>query len=264
MQAKLYPRLADALLLMQTVAHHSDVRATLSGAGYTESIHNAGQQLTTRVHEALEDIHARLQSDQSALHLIHSSTTELEMWLQSARLRARRVLLNEEEVSVTVGSHLHGPDHTLTVMIQAQRFLSLMRTDTELAASLGNKRSVQDLLQRGFALQQQLWRCADDAANPEGTDAAQITSGLAHELDTWVQGAYQAAARALHDQPRILGMLGHTPDHLSTPLGGVASHVTRHQRTQGQAPQGGTSPDAPGWSVGRQGRNKLNHGEGYT
>jgi hypothetical protein len=260
---QIHSLLTQAVLLSQTAAHHNDIKGLLGGAGYTDSAHQAGLQLIARAHQGLQRIYAQLQSDKASVHLIHSSATELEMWLQTARQRALKGGGSQEQVALAVGSHLHGPDHTLTVMAQALRFLSLVRADEVLRQSLGSPRSVQDLLQRGHVLLCKLQRCAQDAAMPEGTDAREQVCSLALELKTWVDGAHQAAERGLSGQPRLMGMVGYTPASIAIPLGGAAGRVTLHQQTSGQAPVGGPSQAAPGWSAGRQGRNAQNQGQGY-
>lgn len=260
---QIHSLLTEAVLLTQTAAHHNDIKGLLGGAGYTESVHQAGLQLIKRAHGELQRIYAQVQSDKASVHLIHSAATELEMWLQTARQRGLKAMLSQEQVEIAVGSHLHGPDHTLTVMAQALRFLSLVRTDEELREALGSHRSVGDLLQRGHVLLCTLWRCALDAALPEGTGAHQQIQSLSHELQTWVDGAHQAAERGLSGKARLMGMVGYTPEAIAIPLGGAAGRVTLHQRTRGQAPKGGPSAAAPGWSAGRQGRNAQNQGQGY-
>lgn len=260
----IYHHLAQLTLLTQTVEHHNNLRGLLGGAGYTDPSHLAGLQLLKRACALTAQIHAELQSDRAAIHLVHSSTTELEIWLQTARARARRALRDDDEVELLVGAHLHGSDHTLTVMAQALRFLALARNDEHLRASLGNERSVHDLLLRGATLLKKLTRCAEDAILPEHTDAQQRVDSLQHELQTWLDGALKAVERGLAGQDRLMGLVGHTPPH-AAPLGGASRAVTLHQRAlASQPPSGGPSRPDPSWSTGRQGRNSLNHGKGYN
>lgn len=258
----IYQNLALVTLFYETSEHHSDLRAALQGAGYTQNTHEAGQKLADQAFELLARLAAPdHQNDRSAAHLVHAASGEVEMWLQTVAARARRA--GFEQPDLLVGAHLHGHDHAISVMAQARRALGVLRSDEALRRSLGSERSVQDLMLRGHTLLAKLERCANDAVHPDGSDAKDKTQAQSAELERWLKSAHQAAERAFVGQARAFGMLGVVPMG-AAPLGGAAGAVTLHAQAQRPGALPVRAPDPAGWSVGRQGRNRENPKNGYV
>lgn len=261
MASSIFAVLSDAVLFLETVEHLADVRAGLTSAHYNEALHQKGERAVSSAMDAIHRASA-LQNDSSAIHLVHISATEVEMWLQASRSRLRKATGEAAVAETVTGIDVHFHDHPVSVMAQAGRLLAVLRNDTALRTQLGSERSVEDVLQRGNVLLQKLWRVADDQIRPECTDADQITTPAVAALGTWIEEARGIARKAHGDSPRRLGLLGVlTEDAL--PLGGTAGRVTRHKNAQRAAPTGGPSANAPGWTLGRQGRNAENRGNGY-
>lgn len=265
MATPIYEPLARAALFIETLDHQEPLHSLLTSAGYTQALHKEGHDALHSAQEALDHISAELQRDKIAGHLVHTASTELEMWHQTARAHARRAIGEDDpRFAGLMGEHLHAPNHTATAMAQALRFMAVLRLDEDLRESFGSERRVEDLLQRGRALYQKLRRLADNHANPDGADAEPHLAPVTDKLAGWLSRATPIAAKGLSDRPGSLGQLGVVPlDGTALPLGGTASRVTRHAQTSRHAPTGGPSPPAPGWSVGRQNRNAENRGKGY-
>ncbi len=261
MAQAIYATLSEAVLFIETVEHLADVRAGLTSAQYNDALHKKGQ---AAVEAAMEVVHhaASLQNDSSAVHLVHIAATEVEMWLQASRSRLRRATGDNSIAETVTGVDIHFHDHPVSVMAQAARLTAVLRNDAELRAQIGPERTVEDVLQRGHALLQKLWRVAEDYVHPEQTDIDAHIAPAAAALSSWVAEAHTVGRRAHGDAPRRLGMLGVLAAD-AVALGGTAGRVTRHQNAQRAAPTGGPSANAPGWSLGRQGRNAQNRGKGY-
>jgi hypothetical protein len=261
MAQAIYAVLSEAVLFIETVEHLSDVRAGLTSAHYNDALHQKGK---AAVRGAMEVIHqaGELQNDSSAVHLVHIAATEVEMWLQASRSRLLRGTSDASIAETVTGVDLHFHDHPVSVMAQAARLIAVLRNDTELRAQVGSERVVEDVLQRGFALLQKLVRVAEDFVHPEQTEVDGLFTPAVATLDTWISEAHGVARRAHGESPRRLGLLGVLTDD-PLPLGGAAGRVTRHQNAQRPAPTGGPSANAPGWTLGRQGRNAENRGKGY-
>lgn len=263
MPTPIFISLAEAEVFVETVAHFDEVRQALAAGGYNDATQAQGKAAIKAAYEALEHVAEELQEDKLIGHLVHTAATELEMWLQTARFRARKVLGEGAELDRLMGADLHGHDHTVAVFAQALRFKSVVRLDEGLRARLDDRMSVEDLLQRGKALMIKAVRLAEANAHPDNKDADAVLAGPVKGLDAFLKQAHDAASRALAARPELMGLLGFVPDEMGIPLGGTANSVTRHERTFREAPVGGPSRPAPGWSVGRQGRNSQNRGKGY-
>lgn len=255
----IYLPLAKAALFVETAKHHGDLKGPLGSTA------DKGADAVKAGTDALAHITHHLQTDKLAGHLVHTAATEVEMWLQTARFRARKVLGDDHSaIDTLVGADLHGDNHTVTVIAQALRFVSILRMDADLRAQLRSGRmSIEDLLQRGNALMSRLLRLAEDDAHPHDTDADTHIAPVTAKLEAFIESAHGAASSALAAEPNLLGLLGVVTDDNAAPLGGTATNVTRHQRSHGPAPAPNPAPAAPGWSVGRQGRNNANIGKGY-
>lgn len=261
MAATIFAVLSDAVLFIETVEHLADVRAGLTSAQYNDAQHQKGKGA---VKVAMEAIHraSELQNDASAIHLVHTAATELEMWLQANRARLRRATGSDATSETATGVDIHFHDHPVSVMASAARLIAVLRNDAELRAQVGSQRTVEDVLQRGYALQQKLFRVAEDQVRPEQTDVESSLASAADGVEAWLGAARQVAMRAHGESPHRLGLLGVLTDD-ALALGGAAGRVTRHQRAQRTAPTGGPARNAPGWTLGRQGRNAENRGKGY-
>ncbi|MBH24425.1 MAG: hypothetical protein CMH57_08245 [Myxococcales bacterium] len=260
--------MAEAALIVETLDHHDEALAALKRGGYSDSQHHDAESLVEEVSGHVARITGELQHNKTVIHLMHTAATELEIWLQTARFRAGKVV-DGDELDTLLGADIHLDNHTVAVLAQAARFIGRVRQDAALREQLCSSRSVQDLLQRGNALRGKLLRLAEGVIRPErDEDLEQAEAWLAparQKLSAWLGAFRPTAVSALEGQPELLGLLGQTSEG-AAPLGGTAANVTLHAKAQrAKAPGAQPAPRAPGWSIGRDGgRNKLNVGNGFT
>jgi hypothetical protein len=261
MAATLYPILTEAVLFIETVEHMAEVRSALTAAGYNDGRHQAGLATIDRAMEVVD--HAiEMQNDTSSVHLVHTAATDLEMWIQATCSRVRRCTNDAALASSVSGADIHFRDHPVSVMAAAQRLLTVLRNDEELRRQLGSARAVDDVLQRGNVLLRKVWRVAEDLVRPEHTNAAQLIVPAAAEVEAWNTVARDLATCAHAGDPRRLGFIGVLAEG-AAPMGGTAGSVIRHAQSSRTPPTGGPAPGTSGWTIGRQGRNAENRGEGY-
>jgi len=123
------------------------------------------------------------------------------------------------------------------------------------------------MVNRGHALTGKLFRASDIRLAPEGDEAtmsifAELNRTHA-ELEAWVNRAAVAAKTAADKDSRLVGRFGIVPQGVGIPCGGHSFAVVLHERGQTDAPDPRNVTDCPGWSVGRQGRNRENLGKGW-
>jgi len=262
MKDSLYLSLAEVVLFLQTVDHRSDIRAVLDSAGYSAAVHAEGVALLDRGREVIVEVVEEIQTDTTVMHLVHAAATELEQWVEIARFASRS--LHEPERGLLAGRDIHHEDHTLSVIAHALRFLAIARNSEELRGDLGDARALADLLQRGNTLLVKALRLARGSLSPKlrMDEARALADPVNRQTTEWLERVGAIGQRALGNSPVQLGALGLLAAG-AAPLGGVAGNVTRHENAQRHAPVDGPSPADPGWSVGRQGRNRLNVGRGF-
>jgi hypothetical protein len=202
-------------------------------------------------------------------HNLHKSADEVQMWMSTASFKLKKALDDETLIQKTLGKSLHSRSHTVTIIAQSLRLLATVRTDPDVYETLGTSRQVKDLLMRGMVLLGKVFKNGDiqvapgSAGDPGAPVFNDIIEHRAHMIE-WVVKLGRAAEK-LGDQPSLIGLLGYVPEGVGLPLGGTAYDVPLHQKAQREdlPDTTGLRPD-PGWSVGRQGRNKENLGEGWV
>ncbi|MEL6180005.1 MAG: hypothetical protein AAFS10_13685 [Myxococcota bacterium] len=268
MKATTHHLLAEVALIVETLNHHEEIRAALKRGGYSDDQHHTAESLVEETLGHIATITGELQHNKTVIHLTHTAATELELWLQTAKFRAGKVL-EGDALDHAMGAEIHLDNHTVAILAQAARFIGQVREDQALRDKLGSARSVADLLQRGNALRGKLLRLAEGTIQPErDEDLTQAEGWLVpaqQNLVQWLSAFRTTAHSALESEPVWLGMLGQASEQ-AAPLGGTASSVTLHEKAQRpNAPGASKAPRAPGWSLGRDGgRNKLNVGKGFT
>ena len=260
MTQSVYGLLADVFLFVETASHHTDLRSALESAGYSANHHERGHDLVEEALEMVEEVAAEVLHDKTRVHLIHTAATEVEMWIQASRRRLRKAVGEGDHLELITGAGVHGDDHTLAVLAQSRRLQAMLRADEELHVAVGRKRTIEDMYQRGYSLTNKLIKLADSQCAEEiGTRIADVCD----QLDDWLTTSRDAAGSAFGDDTTKMAALGWVPPGSGVALGGTAWSATRHERAQHEGDITGPAQPAPGWSIGRQGRNSLNHGKGY-
>ncbi len=162
---------------------------------------------------------------------------------------------------------MHGHNHTVTVVAQALRIIAMVRTEPRIHEKMGKGRSVTDLIIRGWTLLFKVFRngqiliAPSSAGDPNAALFDEIEAQHAAMVD-WITALGQATAK-MKGEPGLLGELGYVPEGVGLPLGGTSYGVPLHQRAQrAELPDPTDQRPDPGWSAGRQGRNRENLGAG--
>jgi hypothetical protein len=253
--------LADVLLFVETAEESPEARRALSGAGYSDAHHKAGHDLVELGLETAFDVAATVGTDTTLIHLIHLAATEVEMWQGAVGTKVAAAL--GEALPFVMGSDLHSGDHTLAVIARGKRALGMLQTHPGMREALGSQRKVEDQFQRGNVLVNRLVKLSDQQTDLEGKRVERpVLPGMCTKLGSWLQTSRDMANKAFGSLPELHGAVGHVPAGLGGDCGGASKGAVRHQRAIRQAPAGEVT-QAPGWGVGRQGRNKENVGGGY-
>lgn len=262
MKSNLYRTLARIELMRATLEHHEAFMESARAAGYTASMHDAGEEVLGEGLEAIHEVAAELQPDTTVHHLIHTAATEVEQWMEHALFKARSG--EAEALTWLRGSDLHHADHTLTVIARAVRMQAFIRQDKALQRAIGEGRPVDDLLQRGNALMTKLARLTQGLVSPSvhAEEAAAIIGPAQQAAEAWLEAAEAATRKAFAAAPQRLGAVGVVGED-ALPMGGSGQRIVRHQQSHREAPVPVHSPPDPGWSCGRQGRNVNNSGRGF-
>ncbi len=215
-----------------------------------------GEKLITRF--ALAD------ENRIADHNVHVAGAEVEMWAQTVQHLLKKKL-EPEQLQIAMGKKIHTHNHTVTIVAQALRLLAMLRTDPKIQGALGDERKVRDIGTRGWSLLHRLLT----SVGVRFTSSVPASEPLVAEMDAFAKRV-QKIIDALHTPARqvgqgnlpLLGLLGLIPDGLGIPVGGTAFNVVLHERGQGSVPNLADKRPTSGWSIGRQGRNSENLGNG--
>ena len=205
--------------------------------------------------------------DRIAGHNLHVAIGELETWMQTVKSALRIKKVSDQEIGKVLDHSIHAHDHSVSVIAQSLRALTMLRTSEEIGQAYGERqRSLHDLVVRGKTLLMRASDCGDVLlATPRGVTNDKMGAEIkAHheKMQAWVVGLGEAAAK-VGDSPAVLGLLGYLPDGVGRPGGGTSFAVPLHQRAQRSAPDPDMKGNGSGWSIGRQGRNSENLGKGF-
>jgi len=260
--------LAHAVTAVHAVKESGDLGAALAKANFGKERIAEGEKLS---HDAEALIARKVETigeDRTREHALHAAVQELEMWWQTVAFLVKKNVEEESAIELTLARSLHAHDHSVTVVAQALRMQSMMRCDERVFERLGGAQKTREMLNRGHALVSKVLRATDIRLAPEGSEADLAIFGeieAAHErLEKWVADLARAAEGAAAKDKRLVGRLGLVPEGVGIPAGGSSYAVKLHERGQTDAPDPDDVRDCPGWSCGRQGRNRENLGKGWV
>lgn len=189
------------------------------------------------------------------------------MWMQTVAFRVKKAVEEESAIDLVLAKSLHAHDHGVTTAARALRMMSMLRCDDRVHQRLGGADATREILNRGHSLSKKLYRASDIRLAPEGEEAQlpifEELSAMKAKLEKWVADLAAAAPGAAAKDVRLIGRLGLVPSGVAIPVGGSSRAVVLHERGQTDAPDPRNVKDCPGWSVGRQGRNRENLGRGW-
>lgn len=246
---------------------HKELTEKLASAGFDAAQVKKGLELCERGEKLLKRMGQEMPDYKSLDHNIHAGVMEVEMWLQSVKLKFRKAGFSSSITKLVVGHDLHAHDHTVTAVTQALRGVGYLRSlDDKQIESLGGESVVRDIIMRGNTMVNKLYKVADAFVTP--TSLMPRTSpifrdfdALNAEMSTWIVALLKAANKVKNI--KVLGLIGHVPDDRGLPVGGAAFNVTLHEQAITTPPVPGTAERTSGWSVGRQG-NRENQEHGWT
>lgn len=260
--------LAHAVTAVHAAKESGDLGAALAKANFGKERIAEGDKLA---HDAEALIARKVETigeDRTREHAMHAAVQELEMWMQTVTFLVKKAVEEESAVELVLARSLHAHDHGVTVVAQALRMQAMLRCDDRVYERLGGPAKTREMVNRGHALLTKVLRASDIRLAPEGSEADLAIFGeldAAHaRLQGWVADLARAAEGAAAKDKRLVGRLGLVPDGVGIPAGGSSYAVTLHERGQTDAPDPNGVRDCPGWSIGRQGRNRENLGKGWV
>lgn len=252
----------------QSAHTHKELSKVLSPSGFGDAQVKEGLALVKEGETLLHTMLGSIMPDNKSLeHNIHAAVMEVEMWLQSVKLKCKKAGFNASVCKVVVGHDLHAHDHTITGVAQALRAIGYLRSlDAEQVESLGGKDRVHDLVMRGNTLVKKLYKVADSLVMPSSmvprsNPIFKQFDALNLKLSMWLDRLMGHVKKV--NNLKVLGVIGHVPDDRGIPVGGAAFNVTLHERAIQAPPSPAEADRTSGWSVGRQG-NKENQERGWT
>lgn len=263
-----YYRLMGQIFVASKTWHAiPDVREAMSKVGVTKDEVERGLELVETGEALVERRRDDAGGDRIAFHSVHQAANEVEMWLQTAKFNLKNRVDDDEVVELAVEHGLHSDDHNVTVVAGTLRALGVIRTDERIEQAFERRRSLRDLIVRGQTLLAKFMECGEvlvnEAATTRPSEVFDELDDHRREMENWVVD-FAHAAEQIKDQPRILGMAGYLPEGVGLPAGGTSFAVPLHKRAQRAAPDPSEEGSTSGWSVGRQGRNRENLGEGFV
>ena len=251
------------------VATHPSSEDALRKLGMPQNDMDAGRAL---VHETEAHLHHLLREvveERILEHSIHIAAEEVAMWVQTGAARLRRAALEPGLVREAVGKALHPHNHTLAVVAQALRLIATVRARQDVQQALGGEAPAHDFVTRGYTLLAKLFRASDTLLDPHRTRAhadAPVFEALHDQhtaLSAWFGRLMDVGAQGGAAKLEQMGTAGFVPNGLGLPMGGAALDVVLHERATSAPPDPHDVTATSGWSLGRQGRNKENLGEGW-
>lgn len=269
MRSTYYHLLGQIVVAVESCEQNSSLAGALQKARFGKDqlsqgrkLAQSGQKLITRkAEEAFED---RIYE-----HNMHYSAAEAEMWQSTISFLLKKSLDDPTLVGRAMGTSVHATDHNITVIAQVLRTLGVLRTDPRVHEALGGEHKVHDQLNRGFAMIGKIFRNGNIIMRPSSAGPADnpIFAEITAQRSAMVQWVRElgAASAKLSDSPLLLGELGYVPEGVGLEMGGNAFNVPLHERGQrDELPELDNLKPDPGWSIGRQGRNNENMGEGFV
>ncbi len=268
MSAPMFYQLLGHVLVASHTAHdYDDIAEDLAKAGFGAPKVEAGLELA-KSGEALvaKKLH-QSPDDKNLEHSIHAAATEVEMWMQTVKFRARKGGLEAELIDDILGYEVHGDKHTATVVAQALRVIGMLRTlGEDTRDKVGNERAVHDMIIRGNTLLKKLCKTAGYMMRPSSMAPGSMPifgeiRAIEKKMADWLESLDHATHKV--EDLDTLGMLGYVPHGMGLPVGGSSFVVVRHERAKTAAPSAAEAVTTSGWSVGRQG-NRENLGDGWV
>jgi hypothetical protein len=269
MSAPYFHLLGHLFLASDACERNSSLASALAKAGFGEDQCARGNKLTKTGIALISRKAEAIGEDRIYEHNLHGAASEMQMWKSTVSYRLKKAIGDESLIAKTLGKDIHAHDHTVTIVAQSLRIIAMIRAEPKLADELGSERSVKDLLIRGWVLLNKVYRngqvlmAPSSAGDPDHAVFEEIAAQQAAML-AWVSDLGQST-ESLKAQPALLGELGYVPAGVGLPLGGTSYGVPLHEKAQRD-----TLPDThdlrpdPGWSAGRQGRNRENLGKGWV
>lgn len=250
------------------IKESGDLAAALSKGGFGKDRVAAGEKLAHEAEDLLRQKIVEIGEDRTREHAMHGAVQEVEMWMQTVTFRVKKAVEEESAIEQVQAKSMHAHDHGVTVVAKALRMMSMLRCDERVYERLGGAGPTREILNRGHSLSKKLYRASDIRLAPEGDESdlaifAEL-SQMRVNLQTWVHALAAAAHTAAEKDVRLVGRLGLVPEGVGIPAGGSSFAVVLHERGQTDAPDPQDVGDCPGWSVGRQGRNRENLGKGWV
>lgn len=269
MSAPYFHLLGHIFVAVEAYEQRASLASVMDNAGFGADQIDEGRALLARGEELIDRKADEVGDDRIYEHNLHKAADEVEMWKSTAAFRLKKALDDESLVDDVLGRELHADNHTVTVVGQSLRLIAMVRTHADIHEQLGSPRQVKDLLVRGWVLLEKLFKNGDILMSPGSAgdpDAPVLGDIMAHRVAMfdWLAQLGQAAA-SLADDPGQLGYIGYVPEGVGLPLGGTAYSVPLHEKAQREdlPDMDDLRPD-PGWSAGRQGRNRENLGSGWV
>ena len=250
--------LSHMLTAAHAFDHHGSVKAATKAAGASDGFIGQASTLAHHGEALMESFEASGTVDRISDHAIHVAAQEVEMWVQTVKMLAKKNLTNSDLIDALVGKGIHGHSHANSVGAIAVNALSMLAAHPEIK-DMAADRVMRDTINRGYALFKKLCKAfevklvARGAQDASEMDAHQIAMAKwLSELGGYIQTEESAAA------------VGYVPEGLGRPIGGNAFGVTLHERGQGTPPNPADAKKCTQWSIGRQGRNNENLGSGFN
>ena len=269
MPAPYFHLIGHIFLAVEACEHNSSLTSALGKAGLAKDeiargreLAETGEQLISRKAEAVGE-------DRIYEHNLHNSASEVEMWKSTVSFRLKKALDDASLLKKIMGEELHSGNHTVTLVAQSLRIIAMIRAEPKIHEALGSERSIEDLLIRGWTLLNKVYRngqvlmAPGAAGDPDNAIFEEIAEHEAAMLK-WIASLGQSTEK-MGEQPSLLGELGYVPKGVGLPLGGTSYAVPLHQKAQrSDLPDMADVRPDPGWSAGRQGRNRENLGKGWV
>ena len=262
-----YESLGHLLVAADGVEKSDALKTALKTAGGSEEFVARAGKLAHAAEDLVTEKIDVCSEDRIREHATHAAATEVEMWLQSVALAAKKSDLDGGLLSAMRAKDLHAHEHTATVGAQAIRALALIATNPQIGEALGEERTVRDMLNKGQAVLKRLYTTTDIRLAPMKGERRHAIFGKLEdhqvEMEAWLAKASSFAVNIAENEPTVLGWFGIVPEGVGLPVGGTAFGVTLHERGQTDAPDPARAKVCSGWSIGRQG-NRENLGKGFS
>jgi hypothetical protein len=258
MGLSIFQLLGHVALVGHSTKEQAELVSVLTRGGFSREDIQEAAQLAESIENELKNL--RRGSDlRIHEHAAHTASCEVDMWIQTVSM-ALTTLDNDGLRAQALGKAIHTHDHTLSVVMQAQRTISMLQVHPDIQKAVSESGRIADILNRGWALLGKLGVCTDALIKAASMDSPDWETSR-----TRLQGVLQRLNECTQtiENPVLLSYLGWVPTGTGVAVGGASYAVTLHERSQRKAPAPGSEQPCPGWSVGRQGQNRENLGKGF-